>query len=587
MNMSDDLSGAVVGISSQVAQKGVETAQHLVDKTIDNIAKLMQVLFTKKGDGRGKEKDIKSSDMIALKSGGVCVKELVAEAKKNGDTVISTDGYSQADMKFIEKRAGEYGIPVAFTGKENSDNICAHIRGSDKAVFERICTDMMGDKLKARPQELDNFKAERWEIEGIHRELSKHDLNANWGKTKDGEYFCLFEKADKKAVLMARGEFVRKCCEVESDLSITKGEEYGMFVIADKKTGREISFNDFPSRSELSTLFQEKFGYDENKAEIACGKFGESQLDGIAKRDYFGNNPQKEFSDIQNHVELKGENILVKDYDCLRLTPKEDGVPCLVYRDGNNNFAILKPDKMSRKDMAAALQASLGIEDEKTVNALADKAEKVNDYYFKQNLDNYSLSRNVTVGDVKDDKSVVIKSNIERIDKHQFKVDTKAYNHEFMGLNVDGAVKDSNTIPTASLVLSFSDKKTALSELREMFKAQGLSDDVAKQSAKDVFAKAQVQSAEKVLHIESIRADNNTANMTVRLGARVKEIDLNERDKTAEEIGEKFGVTEKEAETLLDKAQDKAGENVQLFKKPEVKADMPEIPEVPVSPKRR
>jgi hypothetical protein len=215
MNHSDEVSGAVVGMSAQVAQKGVETAQHIVDKTVDNIAKLLQAIFSKKGENQSKA-EVSSSDMTDIKSGEVGVKELVADAKKNGDTVVSTDGYSKTDKKFIAKKAKEYGIPVAFTGKENADNICGHVRGSDKAIFERICTDMMSGKLKSRPQELDNFKAERWEIDGIHRELSKHDLNANWGKTKDGEYFCLFEKADKKAILMARNEFVRKCDEVNA-----------------------------------------------------------------------------------------------------------------------------------------------------------------------------------------------------------------------------------------------------------------------------------------------------------------------------------------------------------------------------------
>ena len=150
MNMSDDLSGAVVGISSQVAQKGVETAQHVIDKGIDNVLKVLGTIFTKKGDG-GKGKEVTSSDMTDIKSGSVCVNELVTNARKNSDTVIMTDGFSKADMNAITKKAKEYGIPVAFTNQEKADNICAHVRGSDKGIFEKICTDVMGDKLKSRP----------------------------------------------------------------------------------------------------------------------------------------------------------------------------------------------------------------------------------------------------------------------------------------------------------------------------------------------------------------------------------------------------------------------------------------------------
>ena len=630
MNMSDELSGAVVGISSQVAQKGVETAQHVVDKTIDNIAKLMQAIFSKKGEKQGK--DVKSSDMTDIKSGEVCVKELVANSKKNGDTVVCTDGYSKADKKFISKKAKEYGIPVAFTGKENADNICGHVRGSDKAIFERICTEMMNDKIKIRPQELENFKAERWEIDGIHRELSKHDLNANWGKTQDGEYFCLFEKADKKAVLMARDQFVQKCKEVESDLTITKDDD-GFYTLKDEKCGSVLTFDEIPSKSELSAMFQEKFSYDENKAEIACGKFGESQLDGDLKRDYFSNNPQNEFSKIENHVELKNESILVKDFDCLRVTPKTNGVPCLVYRDEKNNFAVLNPDKMTRKQMSAVIRESLNIEDEKTVKALVEKAEKVNDYYSKQNNENYSITRSEIIGEVADDKSIEFQSDIERLDKDKFKVDTKVYSREFTGLNVGDASRSDENVRTAVLVLSFSDKRNALSELQAMYKAQGLSDEMAKQSAKDVFTKAQAQSAEKVLHIEKIKVDKQSAEahgatpneatesvMTVKYGGQSEEIAIGDREATLAEVGDKFGVSEDEAEVLINRAEeiidDSKGESVEQENvitndktdaplnghemKPteavelEVKTDKPavdtgkvELPAVPSAPKRK
>jgi hypothetical protein len=372
---------------------------------------------------------------------------------------------------------------------------------------------------------------------------------------------------------------VQKCKEIESDLTITKDDD-GFYTLKDDKCGNVLTFDEMPSKSELSAMFQEKFGYDENKAEIACGKFGESQLDGNLKRDFFGNNPQNEFSKIENHIELKGENILVKDYDCLRVTPKADGVPCLVYRDEQNNFAVLKPDKMTRKQMAAVIRESLNIEDEKTVKALVQKAEKVNDYYSKQSSENYSVTRSEVVGDVADDKSIEFQSDIERIDKNKFKVDTKVYSREFTGLNVGDASRGDENVRTAVLVLSFSDKKNALSELQAMYKAQGLSDEMAKQSAKDVFTKAQAQSAEKVLHIEEIKVDKQSAEahgatpneamesvVTVKYGGQTEEVKLGEREATLAEVGDKFGVSEEEAELLLNRTEeiisDSKGESIE------------------------
>ena len=623
MSHSDEVSGAVVGISSQVAQKGVETAQHLVDKTVDNIAKLMQALFNKDGYKPSKNKEVTSSDMTDIKSGEVGIKELVADAKKNGDTVVSTDGYSNSDMKYIAVKAKEYGIPVAFTGKKGSDNVCAHVRDCDKAMFERICTELMQSKIKTKPDVLDNFKAERWEIDGIQRELSRHDLNANWGQTKDGEYFCLFEKADKKAVLMARNEFLRKCDEVENGLTIDKGED-SFYTLTDK-SGGVITFDTVPARSELSAMLQDKFGYDENKAEIACGKFGET-LDGELRAKFFGSNPHNEFIKIENGVKVEGENILVKDYTCLRITPKADGVPCLVYRDSDNNFAVLNPEKMTRKQMAEVIRDSLEIEDEKTVNALADKAAKVNDYYAKQNSDNFVLAKSETIGDVQDDKSVELQSNIERLDKDKFQVVTSAYTREFTGLNVgeSAATRGDETASTNTLVLSFSDKKTALSELQKMFAAQGLSAETAKQSAKEVFAKAQTQSAEKVLQIEQIKVNAQSAEVhgtaantaepvtTVRYGSQTDEFDMTDREKALSELMEKFGVCEEEAELLLDmndeivsdtvgeperpKTNDKPVNGHERTPTPKVEADVkpavdggdnaPELPKAPAPRKR-
>ena len=71
MSMSDDVSGAVVGISSNVAQKGVEVTTHVTDKVIDAIAKLIQAA-SNKNLGRGSSKtapEVTSSDMTDIDAG--------------------------------------------------------------------------------------------------------------------------------------------------------------------------------------------------------------------------------------------------------------------------------------------------------------------------------------------------------------------------------------------------------------------------------------------------------------------------------------------------------------------------------------
>jgi hypothetical protein len=396
----------------------------------------------------------------------------------------------------------------------------------------------------------------------------------------------MFEKADKKAVLMAREQFVQKCKETEKDLTITQDDD-GFYTLKSEQCDNIISFNVIPSLRELADMFVDQLGYAEDVAEIACCKFGEEQLDGEAKLEFFGNNPQNEFSNIQNHVELKGENILVKDYTCLRITPKAEGVPCLVFRDENNNFAVLNPEKMKRSQMAEVIRESLGIEDEKTVAALVDKAEKVNDFYAKQNVENFSYNAG-GLGRAS--------LEIERNNKNEFSV------------NFTNQSDDVR-------VLSFSDKKNALSELTAMFRSQGLSADEARQNAKAVFKKAQSQSAEKVLQIEEIKVNRQSAEVhgtasgdiepvaTVRYGGRTDEIELADREKAKLELMENYGVCEEEAELMLSQADDKIGDDVAAVSQkksadnvelnghertpaPKVEADIkPETAEVPELPK--
>ena len=245
-----------------------------------------------------------------------------------------------------------------------------------------MCTDLMKDKLAERPQELGNFKVKDWEIPFITNELNNYDLSAQFGATKDGEKFCLYEKSNEKAIMIARNEFVKKCDELNSNRTVTKNEDF--FVIQDKHSGKEISFEDVPSREELSEQIQKSFGYDKNKADIACSKFGEENLQGEEKKKFFSKNPQNNFSKVDTNITLQNESIFTKNFTCWRVTPKSDSVPKIVFQDDNGKFAVLNPEKMTKAKMADILQKSLLISDKKTIEALIDKAEKVSDYYSRQ-----------------------------------------------------------------------------------------------------------------------------------------------------------------------------------------------------------
>ena len=578
MSMSDEVAGAALQVSMQAAEKSLEIGQRVVDSVIDNIAKLLQAISMKE-----KQKSPKSTDLSEIKSGTVNMSELVKNAKKSGDTLsTSENALTKDDMKKLSKMAKKYGIPISFTSDKNKENNFANVRTSDLQIFQKMCTDLMKDKLAERPQELGNFKVKDWEIPFITNELNNYDLSAQFGATKDGEKFCLYEKADEKAIMIARNEFVKKCDELNSNMTVTKNEDF--FVIKDKHSGKEISFENVPSREELSEQIQKSFGYDKNKADIACSKFGEENLQGEEKKKFFSKNPQNNFSKIDTNITLQEESIFTKKFTCWRVTPKSDSVPKIVFQDDNGKFAVLNPEKMTKAKMTDILQKSLLISDKKTIEALIEKAEKVSDYYSRQDEKNFSFdykfsksdfdmtNPEVVSGMVRTDEtgntftkklpSDSISNDIQRTGKDEFTVQSTVNVVEF-----DKNEKEYVSADTQKLVLSFSDKKNSLNQLTEMYKKQGIPEDVAKQISKEVFAKAESQSAEKVLNIEEIRAETQSGKtetkVIVKSGNKSEEVEISDPEKAVNEISEKFEVSPETAEIVVEKAQ----ENIEDFEK--------------------
>lgn len=571
MSMSDEVAGAALQVSMQAAEKSLEIGQRVIDSMIDNIAKLLQAISAKE-----KQKSPKSTDLSEIKLGIVSMSELVKNAKKNGDTLsTSENALTKDDMKKLTKMAKNYGIPIAFTSDKHKENNYANVRTSDLQIFQKMCTDLMKDKLAERPQELGNFKAKDWEIPFITNELNNYDLSAQFGVTKDGEKFCLYEKSDEKAIMIARNEFVKKCDEINANMTVTKNENF--FVIQDKHSGKEISFEDVPSREELSEQIQKNFGYDKNKADIACAKFGEENLHGEEKKKFFSKNPQNNFSKVDTNITLQNESIYTKNFTCWRVTPKSDSVPKIVFQDENGRFAVLNPEKMTKAKMADILQKNLLISDRKTIEALVDKAEKVTDYYSKQDEKNFSFDYKFSKSDfdmtnpetvsgmIRTDENGntftkklptdSISNDIQRTEKDEFVVKSTVNVLEF-----DQNENEHISSDTQQLVLSFSDKKNAIHQLTELYKKQGISEDVAKQISKEVFSKAESQSAEKVLNIEEIRAETQAGKtetkVIVKSGNQAEEVEISDPEKAVEEISKKFDVSPETAETVIEKVQE-------------------------------
>ncbi len=571
MAMGDDIAGATLKTTADMSKLAVEASTKTISNITEMIFRLLRELALMRK--QAKSSDVHNSNLSDIKSGTVSIKKLLEHCRKNGETIATSEqGLTKADVSAIASKAKKYGIPVAFTNNNSKDNIFATVRNSDLPIFKQICTELIKEKLDTRPQKLGNFKCQKWEIPFICQELNNYDLSAQFAETKNGEFFAMFEKNDEKAIKIARSEFVRKCNEVESDISISKDDE-GFYSIKEKSTGKEFAFNGTPNRNEISEKVKSNFGYDENKANIIASKFGQEMLTGEDKQLFFSDSVISEFSYISK-ANWENENILAKNYDCYYVTPKKDGISRIVLQDENGKFAVLTPHKQTNKEMNQILESQLGVTDSDVAKALIEKASHVNTVNSRVRQHNGSIEE-LHTHDVSLQKSdfdmtnVDTVSNMRRIDDEgtvfiktqpidsvhsriKRNGDTFSVTSTVTTTETDSNGNANSISSTQQLTLSFSNKKTAMQELTEMYKKQGVPESTAKEMSKNVFSKAELQSAESVLAIEK----RNTSSIIVSDGTNIQCIPTAEKQQAIEEIKDKFDVSSEYAENIIEKSED-------------------------------
>lgn len=591
MNMSED----VTGVTLQLVQKGAEVAAHTTKELIDAIIRLLMELGRQHrersmaGSGNGHtdqnstQPGVSSIDLTNIRPGRVELSDLRENAKAIGDTLsMSENALTKEDMKFIARKARDYSIPVAFSNAKSKENIFASVRTADLPLFKQICMELMKNKIAERPQELGNFHCETWEIPFLTAHLNKNDLSAQFIQTRDSKNLCVFEKKDEKAIKMTRESFVRQCNEVKSELAFDR-DEAGFITIKNLRTGREISFDEIPDKKSLAANMQTVFGYDALKAQAAAARFGEEMLQGAQKEKFFSDSAQQEFKQIDANIMVEGEDSVCKEYQCWRVAPKSDERPRIVFANDAGEFAVLEPEKMTRRQMRNALAGQLGITDRRTQDALIDKAESIAVFHAQNEAHTagYTFSKNdfdmtdslVTLGLRKtdDDGNTIytkqlpvssMNSEINRTEKDFFRVDSTV-----TAIETDADGVDHERHDTRQLVLSFSDKKSSLQQLREMYAAQGVPEHIAKQMAREVFRKAEMQNPEKTLRIQEVREQS----MTVAFGLRSAEISTADKQSAASKIAEEFGVPAETAEVIIEKAAE--------IKQEAIAAEMPESAE--------
>lgn len=567
MNMGDDIAGAVV----QVSATALEEAAHVTTSVLAAVYKFLHYMAEMDREKRRQKTDVNNKEITELKGGKVPIKELMTHCRETGEQLVTSEiGMTKEDMQYINSKAKSYGIPISFRNEKGKDNIYASIRKNDLPLYKKCLLELDKEKLATRPQELSNFKCKEWEIPFINAELKQHDLSAQFAQTKDGEFFAMYESRDAKAIEIARSEFVRKAQEVENNIEFNKDEK-GFFIIKEKISGKAHIFDETPNKKDISRAFEKKFGFDKNKADIAAQKFG-SMLIGEEKTKYFSDTATSNFSYVSK-VEWKNESVLAKPYDCYYVTPKEDGISRIVFQKDDGSFAILNPPRQTKATMRKILEKHLGITDAKEQNALIAKAEhvsKVNAQYrkvFGNNEDIHIHDASFTK-DAFDMTNPAVVSGMLRTDEAG---NTFAKTQPIDSISTEIARKGTDTFEIGSIalatetdqngqqhsvpqiqqhILSFSNKKAALEELKEMYISQGVPESSAKDLAKNVYRKAELQNAEPVIAIEQTK----DANIALISGSKRIVISASDRDKAIETISKEYDIPKSDAETIMEKA---------------------------------
>lgn len=563
MNMSDDIAGAVINVSA----KTVGEAAHATRSIIEALIRLMRIYE----DNRLRS-DITNQELI--KSGKISTKALIEHCRKTHEQLISSEqAITKQDASLLAARAKRCGIPIAFHRERGKDNIYVSLRQSDLPIYKQLTTEIIKEKLQTKPQELGNFKCKEWEIPFINAELKKYDLSAQFAETINGEFIAIYESSDSKAIEIARSEFVRKAHEIEDNMDFSKDDE-GYYIVKDKLSGKIITFDDTADKNTVSRKMRTEFGFDENKANIAAQKFGKEMFSGETKAKYFSDDPMSEFTYVSK-VSWDSESVLAKAYDCYYVTPKEDGISRVVYKNNEGVLAVLNPPRMTKAHMREILEKELGIKDHKEQEALIVKAEyvsKANAKYrnimgVNEDIHVHEVTFDKTAFDMKDPdvtSSMLrtdengntltktqpidrISTEITRKDKNSFEINSTA-----IATETDQNGQQHSVTQMQQMILSFSNKKSALEKLKKLYISQGASEAYAKDMAKKVYKKAELQNAAPVIAIEKTK---NTT-ITFLNGNKKLEISSVDRNEAINVLSEEYGISKEDAAVIIDKADD-------------------------------
>ena len=458
-----------------------------------------------------------SSRELDLKSGAVEYSKLKEAVDRKGESLGMQDGIPEKHLPQIRESAKKYGISVAAVGgKDDNNNYTIAFRGRDKALFQQIMSDVVKSEMAVHPDDYVRLPLKEWEVIPMQTELDTNNINAHIIRNDNGDYFCVCQNSEKTQLTEINDRFTKAHGEVVEKFAVKQSDD--SYILQDKSSGKQIILDKSGSYSadNITARLADDFGYDRTKSSIAAWSFA-STLEGERLEDFFEVNALSE-------IHLDNDSPLIVDYSFYRVNIKDDGVDRFVVMDGDGKTTMLENSGNSD------ILKNMGIDDERTINALIEKYNTLNVIYSE---------RAKELREIEVDNSTL---EINRLDKDNFEVKCGDETRSF----------------------SFSDKNQSVDEMSTFVNGATSAGFVqSRVIANQAFENAQQQSFQRsVPEIEKAPLPEYEINrevggtFTVRFGEIVNEYNLDDKKAVVDSLKDDFGMSTEKAVNIFDKAQE-------------------------------
>lgn len=359
---------------------GDDLAQHSLEMTTNASRMALELLklladFARKRMEKNHDANSKYGEDNKIYKGALNIKKFNEVAEKHGG--YSQQTISSQDVEAVMAEAKKLNIPINVRDLGNGNSAVCFLK-QDSELFEQGLKNIVAEKLRLKDGDYVAFDVKQSEIEPLKRELEKHGINADFVKTYDNKLKCVYDAQDKSVMDAIKSDFKEKHEEIANNLGIEYNSEKRSFRLTDGE--KSIQLSKLPTEAKLNTILQNRFGYDEVSAAIACKKFEGALTDEQRKFFKIDTRQLEKISNFERNIKLDGESPLLKDFSFARLKARADNHNHFAVSNGDHVVHLI-PDTMPRRSMEEEVRSKLGITDKAVITAIVDKSTTLNNKY--------------------------------------------------------------------------------------------------------------------------------------------------------------------------------------------------------------